>query len=130
MSVGEEPGMEPREIDATLLAKGIARRANLLRQARMKVQWGDLMFMLLGVFNIGLGFWYLKEVESYKAYDMRVLTPMHLLQPAIQLSLGVLCVTQTTVYALGRRMDAVAQLLKDLDLQEKYEQGNHQGGKS
>ena len=107
---GQQSGRRDPE-DAVRAVRTMAKREELLQQARTKLHWSDGISMALGVVWFFLAYRSLQSVEAYKSYDMSKLTPIHLLSPAIYFAFGLLFLNQTFISAAVRRLNALVQLL-------------------
>ena len=109
-------GEESERMDAETAVrtvKVIGDRAKLLRQARTRFHWSDVVFMVSGAVFFVCAAHALQDLEAYKAYDRQQLSPMHLLSPAIDFTIGFAFLIMAGVGALSRRVDALVRLLEE-----------------
>ena len=96
---------------AVRATRTIATRMKLTAQARAKMQWSDAFNVVPAAMWFFFAYQALRDVGSYKAYDMARLTPTHLLSPAMHFTLGVMFLNQIFLSSVLRRLNAVTQLL-------------------
>lgn len=96
---------ESQHVEAMLLAKDIATRAKLLKQAKTRIHLSDLVHLLLGIFLLVLAYW---ELKSLNTSESRVFFP------ATNFALGMTFINQTYIVASFRRLDALVQLFENL----------------
>ena len=116
----QEPRAEQlQNAEVARLAKEIAEREKLLKEAQTKMHWSDWTYTAIGVMFIGFAYWLLGDIQSYRTYDMQRLTPTHLLSPACYFTLGMGSLYQTFISALRRRTEALAKLVEALSRSAK-----------
>ena len=107
---------EMQRMQAQMAAGQVANRAKLLREARQGFRRSDAINLLFAVMWWAFAFWTLRDIKTYKTYDMQKLRPMYLLSPALYFALGLMSLNQVWLAMLLRRVDALAKLLADRDV--------------
>ena len=93
--------------------KEMSSREQLLRQARRRLDWYDVVFTVSGLIFFVCAAYALQDLEAYKAYDRQQVSPLHLLSPAIDCTIGFAFLIMAGVGALSRRVDALIRLLEE-----------------
>ena len=116
----QEPRAEQlQNAEVARLAKEIAEREKLLKEAKTRMHWSDWTCTAIGLMFIGFAYWLLGDIKSYRTYDMQQLTPTHLLSPAFYFTLGVGSLYQTFISAVQRRTETLAKLVQLLNRSAK-----------